>query len=157
MCYKPTSACIVFLNCCSILGMQLSWCVPLLAGVALYHFTLSIRLPAQTIYRYRNCSYSTDLFPLHSWGSFAFGNKLHPSLLIAFLEVLPHLPLIVSYLMRDLVEKQCRVVCNGKQCTISTPTLPLHMNEPKFKVLLRVRSMTVICFLQRFLAYWLFR
>ena len=65
-----------------------------------------------------------------------FGNKLHPSLLLAFLEVLPHLSLIISYLMRDLVETQCCGAHNGKQCTISTPTLPLHMSEPKFKALL---------------------
>ena len=36
--------------------------IPLLAGMALYHFALSIRLPAQTINRYRSCS--TDLLSI---------------------------------------------------------------------------------------------
>ena len=106
--------------------------IPLLAGVALYHFTLSMRLPAQTRYRYCNCS--TDLLPLHPWGNCVLGKNLHPSPLIAFLEVLPHLPLIVSYLMR--METQSCAVHNGKQSTISTPTLPLHINELKLKALL---------------------
>ena len=108
--------------------------IPFLAGMALYHFTLGMWLPAQTIYRHCNCG--TDLFPLLSWGSCVCGKKLHPPLLIAFLEVLPHLALVVSYLMRILAKTQCCAVCNCKQCTISTPTLPLHINEPKFKALL---------------------
>ena len=66
------------------------------------------------------------------------------------LQVLPHLSLIISYLMRDLVETQCCAVRNGKQCTISTPTLPLHTNEPKFKALLCAHSMTAICFCRDF-------
>ena len=61
--------------------------MPLLAGKALYHFTLSMWLPAQTIYRLVDSS---------SLGQLCVGEKLHPSLLIAFLEVLPHLPLIIS-------------------------------------------------------------
>jgi len=74
--------------------------MPLLAGMALYHFTLSIRLSAQTICRY--CSCSTDLLSLHPWGSCVFGKKLHPSLLISFLELLPYLPLIVLHLKKKI-------------------------------------------------------
>ena len=75
-----------------------------------------------------------------------FGNKLYHYLLIAFLEVLPHLSLIISYLMRDLVETQCCAVRNGKQCTISTPTLPLHMNEPSFAATFSLLNMQVHCY-----------
>ena len=47
--------------------------MPLLAGTALYRFTLSMRLPAQTIYRYHSTESSTDLLPLHPWGSCVWG------------------------------------------------------------------------------------
>ena len=102
--------------------------------MALYHFAYAVACTNNI--QVLVAVASTELLPVHSWGSCVFGNKLYPSLLIAFLEVLPHLSLIISYLMTDLVETQCCAVRNGTQCTISTPTLLLHMNEPKFKALL---------------------
>ena len=88
--------------------------IPLLAGMALYHFTLSMRLPdKQYTGTVTNCS--TDLLSLHPWGSCVSEKNLHPSLLIAFLEVLPHLPLIISYLMRILVKTQCCAGRNGNE------------------------------------------
>ena len=35
-----------------------------------------------------------------------------------------------------LFKTQCCVVCDGKECTIRAATLPLHIDEPKFKALL---------------------
>ena len=116
---------LVFLNCCPILGTQLLWyyslhCIILLWVCGCLHKQYTGTVTVVQTY----CLFILKV------------SCAHPSLLIAFLEVLPHLPLIVSYLMSVLVETQCCAVHNGKQCTISTPTLLLHINEPKFKELL---------------------
>ena len=97
--------------------------MPLLAGKALYHFTLSMWLPAQTVYR---------LVASSSLGQLCVGEKLHPSLLIALLDrVLPHLPLIVSNLMRVLVHGNTELCCLQWQTMHNQhSTLELHINEP---------------------------